>query len=97
MYQTGHKEVPSKKSDLSFSDTNWGTQTLFYTASVRKVGEKKYLQIINEARKYCTAHRRCATAQAVSVEVTAQQDECMQIMVSSDIDYEVRLAVPMRW
>ena len=95
MYRTGRKEVPSKKSDLSFSDTNWGMQTLFYTASVRKVGEKKYLQIINEARKYCTAHRHRATAQAVSVEVTAQQDECMQIMVSSDIKSEVCLVVPV--
>lgn len=97
MYRTGRKEVPSKKSDLSFSDTNWGMQTLFYTASVRKVGEKKYLQIINEAQKYCTAHRHRATAQAVSVEVTAQQDERAQIMVSSDIKSEVRLAVPVHW
>jgi len=91
MYRTGRKEVPSKKSDLTFSDTNWGTQTLFYTASVRKVGEKKYYQIIDEARKYCTAHRRRATALVVGVEVTPQQDERAQIMVSSDIESEVCL------
>ena len=91
MYRTGRKEVPSKKSDLTFSDMNWGTQTLFYTASVRKVGEKKYYQIIDEARKYCTAHRRCATALVIGVEVTPQQDERAQIMVSSDIESEVCL------
>jgi len=70
---------------------NWGTQTLFYTASVRKVGEKKYYQIIDEARKYCTAHRRCATALVIGVEVTPQQDKHAQIMVSSDIESEVCL------
>jgi len=91
MYRTGHKETPSKKLDLSFLDTNWGTQTLFYTASIRKAGEKKYYQIINEAQKYCTSHRCRATAPVVGVEVTPQQDECAQIMVSSNIESEVCL------
>ena len=91
MYRTGHKQLPSKKMDLSFSDSNWGTQTTFYTKSVGRVGEKKYYQIIDEARKYCTTHHCCAT---VPIDVgTTEKDERAQIMVSSNIESEVRLPV----
>ena len=93
LYRSGHKEASSKKGDLSFSDTHWGTKAIHYVESVRKVHVKKYNQIIAAARPYCGGHRRITanhTRAASSSEATeAYEDDRAHIMVSSDIDPEV--------
>jgi len=99
LYRSGHKEESSKKGDLTFSDTHWGTKTMYYVESVRKVHIKKYNQIIAAARPYCGGHRRLTgnnihtTAGTEAVE--AYGDDRAQIMVSSDIEPEVYSTVSL--
>lgn len=92
LYRSGHKEGSSKKGDLSFSDTHWGTKTVYYVESVRKVHVKKFNQIIAAARPYCGGYCRITenpTCTAADTEVmAAYEDDCAQIMVSSDIEPE---------
>ena len=93
LYHSGHKEASSKKGDLSSSDTHWGTKAMSYVESVQKVHVKKYNQIIVEAWPYCGGHCRITanhTHTTLSSEATeAYEDDCGQIMVSSNIDPEV--------
>ena len=39
LYHSGHKEESSKKGDLSFSDTHWGTKTMYYVESIMHLSE----------------------------------------------------------
>jgi len=93
LYRSGLKEASSKKGELSFSDTHWGTKTTYYVESVRKVHIKKYNQIIAAARPYCGGYRRMTgnhTRATSSTEIIqAYEDDRAQIMVSSDIEPEV--------
>ena len=67
---------------------------MYYVESVRKVHMKKYSEIISAAQPYCGGYRRLTgnpTHAAPSTEVTeAYGDDRAQIMVSSDIEPEVR-------
>ena len=92
LYRSGHKEESSKKGDLTFSDTHWGTKTLYYIESVQKVHVKKYNQIIATAWPYCGGHHRVTGNHTTtsSAEVTESYgDDHAQIMVSSNIEPEV--------
>ncbi|KAI6145840.1 hypothetical protein BKA82DRAFT_10240, partial [Pisolithus tinctorius] len=66
-------DVATKKSELSFLDTHWGTKMLYYIESIKRIKKRKYVEILAEAQQY---H---ATPDA------GYQDDCMQIVVSSDI------------
>ena len=70
---------------------HWGTKTLYYVESVRKVHEKKYNQIIIAAQLYCGGNRHITgnqTHATSGTEVTeGYEDDCAQIMVSSDTDH----------
>ncbi|KAI9569772.1 hypothetical protein HD554DRAFT_2247270 [Boletus coccyginus] len=92
LYSTGVKEVPTKRSEVSFSNIGWGTKTLLYTRSIMKVGDGKFDQIVSGAREYCSAAVRSRQVQ-VSYDVSAageinMDDDRVLIVVSSDIEAE---------
>ncbi|KAI9459972.1 hypothetical protein HD554DRAFT_2135050 [Boletus coccyginus] len=98
LYSTGVKEVPTKRSEASFSDIGWGTKTLLYTRSIMKVGDGKFDQIISGAREYCSTAVHSRQAQ-VSYDVSAageinMDDDRALIVVSSDIEAESDGEVP---
>jgi len=97
LYRSGHKEGSLKKGDLTFSDTHWGTKTLYYVESIQKVHEKKYNQIIIAAQLYRGGNCRITgnqTHATLGTEVTeGYEDDRAQIMVSSDIDPEVFMSL----
>ncbi|KIM69893.1 hypothetical protein SCLCIDRAFT_18928 [Scleroderma citrinum Foug A] len=90
LYRLGHKQGSSKKGDLSFSDTHWGTKTMHYVRSVRKVHSKRYDEIMAAVHPYCgghhciTANHTCPTLGAEATE--AYEDDHALIMVSSNIE-----------
>ncbi|KAH0835786.1 hypothetical protein J3R83DRAFT_9629 [Lanmaoa asiatica] len=93
LYSTGVKEVPSKRSEASFSDIGWGTKTLLYTQSIMKVGNKKFDRIVSGARGYCGTTVRSRQAQVSYDASTAgdvnMDDDRALIAVSSDIEAEL--------
>ncbi|KAI6156541.1 hypothetical protein BKA82DRAFT_4009173 [Pisolithus tinctorius] len=45
-------DVAMKKPELSFSDTHWGTKTLYYIESIKRIKKRKYVEILAEVQQY---------------------------------------------
>ena len=92
LYRTGVKDGSNKKSEASFSDTVWGTVSLYYTKPIKKIRKGKYQVIIKGAREYCKDAVHAARMQVVEKlksEVIEVDDDRAQIAVSSDIESEL--------
>ena len=92
LYCTGIKDGSNKKLEASFSDTVWGTVSLYYTKPIKKIGKGKYQVIIKGAHKYCKDAVHATHMQVVEKlksEVIEVDDDQAQIAVSSDIELEL--------